>query len=433
MKRTNCGPAPLTGVDDGSAAWLAGMRAGDSILRIDGMPLRDAIDVWMALADGGEHSLAIEHNGAIHDITVDTSSGPPGFELAKPVFGQLATCTNNCVFCFVDQLPEGLREELYVKDDDFRLSFMGGNFITLTNIEKDDIKRILEERLSPLYVSLHSTEPGVRKKLFVNPDAARALKALRMLLKAGIRVHVQIVLVRGINDAEHLDATLGDILEHYPEVATIGIVPVGVSRGGRKTLPESFAYDKEAAAAVLEQIERWRSAFGPGRLFAADEFFFMAGLQPPEADYYGEFEQLENGVGLARLARDSYAEASRAALPAGSLEDCALLTTPAGWWVLCPLGLEETGLEILVSENSLFGDRVNVCGLLPGKDVARALASSGARAAIIPGVALDESLRFIDGLALADVTEGRRISLFASPSTGEGLAKTLADVAGGLR
>jgi len=426
LKKTNCGPARVAAVRAGSPAEDAGVRAGDRIWKIDGEPMRDAIDYLLALAGGGSHALDVERGGETLSIVLDTDSGPLGIELEDQVFGALATCDNNCMFCFVDQLPTGLRQSVYIKDDDFRLSFLAGNFITLTNLTHKDVRRIARERLSPLYVSLHSTEEVVRKKMFGNPEAARSLKVLRELLRDGIEVHAQVVLVRGVNDASHLDKTLADVGEHFNGIATVGVVPVGLTRGGRRTLPSKYGFDAASSADLISQVERWRSELG-GRVAAADEFFFMAGLQPPEEEYYGEFEQLENGIGLARLFRTSFLEAVEpGTLDAGNHDGVAIVTSPIGAWALGPLGIEEAGATVLQCENTLFGANVNVCGLLPGRDVASALEKTpGARVALVPGVAIDATGAFIDGMTTAEVVEKTGVRLEVVPATGEEMAAAL--------
>lgn len=176
-KTIECGPAPVAHVDAGSPAERAGLRAFDKILTIDGQPLRDLVDFYVAISEGPDHRLEVDREGTRLYLDMRLGSETCGIEMSEQVFDRVRTCDNNCMFCFVDQLPAGLREPVYVKDDDYRLSFLSGNFITLTNVNRSDVKRIVRQRLSPLYVSLHATDPGVRKKMFGNPDAGGALKA----------------------------------------------------------------------------------------------------------------------------------------------------------------------------------------------------------------------------------------------------------------
>jgi putative radical SAM enzyme (TIGR03279 family) len=426
MKRTNCGPAAIDRVEQGSAAEAAGLKAGDSIIKIDGLPLRDVLDLYMGLAGEGGALLEIRRGDTLSEVRIDLQGSPPGIEVSEPVFGSIATCDNNCMFCFVDQLPGGLRPSLYVKDDDYRLSFLGGNFITLTNLNRADVRRITTERLSPLYVSLHSTETVVRKKMFGNPEADRSLKVLREVLRAGIDVHLQIVVVRGVNDSEHLDHTLRDIREEFPRVKSVGVVPVGLSTGGKKTLADKYGFDRDSSAELIEQVNAWRRRFGRILLAAADEFYFMAGAEPPGAEYYGWFDQIENGVGIARLFRDEFEKEWAGGVEAGSCRGVGIVTTPIGAWGLAPLDIERTGAALVVSENTLFGPKVNVCGLLPGKAVIAALKSrDGIELALVPSVALDDEGAFIDGLTLKDVAENTGVRVEPVMASGAGLAGAL--------
>ena len=400
------GPALVATVAPGSPAAKAGLEAGDLIWRVDGERMRDLIDLYVALADDVPHLCKVQRGESTLVLEIDPSGSEVGLEIAEPLFGEVITCDNSCMFCFVDQLPAGLRETLYVKDDDYRLSFLGGNFVTLTNVTVEDIDRIVDERLSPLYVSVQATEPEVRRRMFGNARADRGLENLRLLLEEPwMDVHVQVVLVKGVNDGMHLDATLEAIREIYPGVRSVGLVPVGITSGGLKPLDPAYGYDGESARAVLGQIEGWRPLLGPAGPFAADEFFFLAGLRPPAADYYADYPQLENGIGMARWFADQFARVlRRKRMPVRGREATTIVTTPMGDWALAPLGLEEMGVELLVCRNSLFGERVTVCGLLPGRDVISALLGAGAKGRVlVPGIALGEREEFVDGVDVSEV------------------------------
>lgn len=422
------GPGLVATVEPGSPAEAAGVRPGDMIWEIDGEPMRDIIDYYLLMADDVGHVLSIERDGASSEVEVDSVGASPGIEMEEPLFGRLITCDNRCMFCFVDQLPAGLKDRVYVKDDDYRLSFLQGNFVTLTNLSEGDLERIVEERLSPLYVSVHATDPALRCEMFGNAGAERSLSVLESLLEAGIEIHIQVVLVRGLNDSGALDRTLSDVSAKYGGVASIGVVPVGISRNGRMELPAAYGFDSGSAATVLAQLERWRPEFGDAGPFAADEFFFLAGMEAPPAAYYSGFQQTENGIGLARLFRDAFTvTAERSGMPSGC-HGTVIVTTSIGSWTLEGLGIEDTGAGLLVCDNTLFGADVNVCGLLPGRDVVRALAETeGVRRALVPDVALDADGAFIDGVTVNEVAGETCIDIITVANEGAALLRALWD------
>lgn len=437
MEERSADPSPtrgarLSGVDPGSRAEKAGLRAGDAVLRVDGEEMRDLIDLYLLLADDVPHELEVVRDGERLSLTLPVGRGEPGMEVAEPVFDGVRLCRNDCIFCFVDQLPEGLKPSVYVKDDDYRLSFLQGNFVTLTNLSDDDMRRISDEMLSPLYVSLHTTDPELRARMFGSPRAASALKRLKELLDAGIQVHVQLVLLRGVNDADSLDRTLRDLAGYYSPVSSVGAVPIGITGGGRISVPREWGFDRDSARETIEQLDSWRGTFGDAGPFASDEFFFMAGLDAPPAQYYSDFAQTENGIGLARLFRDNFTESAwRLLLPEG-LASTAVVTTPIGAWALSGLGLDCTGARLLVCINTLFGPGVNVCGLLPGRDILRELerarepgGRNGIRQALVPAVAVDDNGDFIDGMSVEELAEESGARITVVPVAGSGLVRAL--------
>lgn len=428
MRGNARGAARVAAVESGSRAEASGLSAGDLIRRIDGEEMQDLIDLYLLLADDVPHRLEVQRGDELLSLTLEVGRGQPGIEIAEPVFGEVRLCHNKCIFCFVDQLPEGLKPSVYVKDDDYRLSFLQGNFITLTNLSKADLERIEDEMLSPLYVSLHTTDPELRARMFGSPGAGVALDNLRALLGAGIEVHLQIVLLRGVNDADSLDRTLGDLESEYVGVSSVGVVPVGVSEGGRLRVPDEWAFDRDSARETVERLEGWRERFGDAGPFAADEFFFLAGMPVPGAEYYGDFPQTENGIGLARLFRDNFTESAwKLWLPTGR-ETTAVVTTPIGAWALDDLGIEATGARMLVCGNTLFGPRVNVCGLLPGHDILRELERhDGIRHALAPSVAVDGEGEFIDRMSVRELSAASGVRIEVVPVTGAALIQALWD------
>ena len=310
----------ITAVNPGSIAADLAWQPGDRLLSLNGHPLRDVIDYRFYQADD-QVVAEVDHDS--HTRTYDIHKDPDedlGVEFEDGLFDRLRTCRNNCPFCFLKGLPTGLRRTLYLKDDDFRYSFLFGNFVTLTNLAESDWQRIGEQRLSPLYVSVHATEPGLRRRLLGNPAAPDVLAQIRRLGEMRIQVHTQIVLVPPLNTGDALARTVRDLAALYPTVQSIGVVPVGLTRraadgasGGLRTLTAVEARQ------VVRDHRAWRSenreAAGSGLVYLADELFLRAGAPIPAAPYYEGFPQLENGIGLVRGLLDDWRRVKRRGLP----------------------------------------------------------------------------------------------------------------------
>src|SRR5205085_3770057 len=264
---------------------------------------RDVIE-WRLLADEADLELDVRRGGLTTTVAVPKADGTPlGVDVSSALFDQVRTCDNHCEFCFIYQLPKGLRPSLYVKDDDYRLSFLYGNYTTLTRFTELDLERVITERLSPLNVSIHATDPEVRSRMLRNRRGATSLRWLRALLDAGIEVHGQVVVCPGVNDGAILDDTLAGVLDQYPELATVCVVPLGVSR--YSTEGSMRPHTPEEAAAVVDTVEDWQSVFlatvGRRVAFAADEYYLLADRPFPERGAYEGFPMHEDGVGMARV------------------------------------------------------------------------------------------------------------------------------------
>jgi len=387
--------AIVASVDPG-AAEAAGLRPGDRVVSVDGAPVRDIIDWWW-LTDEPSFALGVERDGLELALAVERVAGEPlGVAFGDTLFTPIRECDNACAFCFVSGLPEGLRPALYVRDDDFRLSFLSGNFVTLTNVTDADVERILTQRLSPLHVSVHAVDPGVRARLICPTAEDRALEVLDTLLQGGIEVHVQIVLVPGVNDGDVLDETLA-YLAARDGVLSVGAVPMGFTGHQTRWLA---SYAADSAVAVLETIGHWqrrmRNDRSIGWVYAADEFFLLAGAPIPPAGEYDDFPQFENGIGMASAFVDEFAP------PQGQPSASATLLTGELFAPVLRRLLEAAGwgdLHVLPVENRLFGGNVGVTGLLGGADLLRAIAADGCRGTyFIPDVVINS-----DGLLLDDV------------------------------
>lgn len=435
--------ARVLAVAPDSPAAAAGLLAGDEVLSVNGEAVRDVIR-YQLQADEPHVELEIRRGGLERSLVVDKDAGVPlGVDLASAVFDQVRTCDNHCPFCFIFQLPPGMRPSLSLQDDDYRLSFLYGNFTTLTRFTEADLERVLTERLGPLYVSIHATDPELRARLLRNRRGATSLRWLGALLDAGIAVHGQIVVCPGINDGAALDDTLLGILDRFPRLATVGVVPVGISAHSRE--PELRAHTAEDAARVLDTVERWQQryldAVGRRLAYAADELYLLAGRPFPVLDHYttdgdGRIEQHENGIGMAatfagevdaalsgRAVRPTgvrsgffawvdgapatgyralrVQDADVASRPDGGTRPIGIVTGEYGERVLEPLVprlSEAAGVPVrtVPVANRFFGGNIAVTGLLTGSDVARVLAEEPVHDRyLLPDVVLSEG-RFLD-------------------------------------
>ncbi|MGB9111959.1 MAG: DUF512 domain-containing protein, partial [Acidimicrobiales bacterium] len=304
----------VVAVTPGSPAALAGVVLGDEIVSVNGEAPNDVIGFWIATNEP-DPELAVRRGGLEFEFICEKSAGEPlGVEVSSAVFDRVRTCDNHCAFCFIYQLPKGMRKSLYVKDDDYRLSFLYGNFTTLTRFTELDFERVVTERLSPLYVSIHATDPEVRSALLRNRRGATSLRWLQALLGEGIEVHGQVVVCPGVNDGAVLDDTMAGVLERFPELASVGVVPLGVSRySDEKQMRPHTTAD---AVQVVDLVETWQKRFtallGRRLVFLADEYYLLAHRPFPQADAYEGFPQLENGIGMAaEFRRDFGARATQ--------------------------------------------------------------------------------------------------------------------------
>src|SRR5919108_1320543 len=395
-------------------AAAAGVRAGDRILAINGHGLRDAIDFQFHAGDD-RLALSVERGGATRALRMARRPGADlGVELEAPRAGEIATCANKCVFCFIHQLPKGMRKSLYVKDDDFRLSFLHGNYITLTDLDEGELERIVAQRLSPLYVSVHATDPALRWELLGRPRAAaEILPRLERLASAGIRMHAQIVLCPGLNDGAHLERTVRELAPLHPQIATTAIVPVGLTRH-RERLPALRTLTDDEARALTARIAGWHQDFlerlGSRFVFLGDEVYLQAGVPLPQADAYEGFAVAEDGIGLVRRFEDGVVRALRRRRAAGGPRDVTLVSGALYAPRLARLVAAIPGATARVASvpNAFFGGTVSVAGLLTGQDIARHLATlpTLGEAVIVPAVALrDRDGVFLDDMTAADLAD----------------------------
>ena len=398
----------VTAVRPGSIADELGLVAGTELVSVNGRELEDFLD-WEFLTAEEEFTLHVRQPDGveIHFEIERPFSEALGVAVEPP---RIRRCANRCDFCFVDGLPQGLREVLYIRDDDYRLSFQYGNFATLTNLKPRDVQRIIEYRLSPLYVSVHATDPVTRRWLLRNPTAPDILEQFGHFAAHGIRFHTQIVLSPGVNDGAVLERTLGDLYGLGAPVLSVSVVPVGLTEFSKHSLVrEPSAAECRAAAGPVEAWQlRAQRERGAHWVYGADELYLRASMELPPEVSYEEFEQVENGVGSVRFLQRRIREDATAFQEWEGLRIGVVTGTSMGQLmpqVLEPLA-EASGasFDLLVVENGLFGPRVTTAGLLPGKSIAAALRqASGLDLALLPAESVNDDLRFIDGVPAPDL------------------------------
>ena len=394
----------VTAVHPDTIADELGLVVGTELLSVNGRELHDFLD-WEFLTAEAEFVLHVRQpDGEEIEFEIERSlADPMGVDLEPP---RVRRCANRCDFCFVDGLPEGLRQSLYIRDDDYRLSFRYGHFVTLTNLKPWDVDRIIEYRLSPLYVSVHATDPVTRRYVLRNPLAPDIMPMLREFAAHDIIFHTQVVMSPGVNDGKVLERTLADLYDFGPAVQNCSVVPVGLTEYSKHHLVREPT--AEECAAAVGVIERWstraRRERGITWAFGSDELYIRGGLPLPPAEAYDGFEQVENGVGAVRYLQD------RIATDGEELESLAGrrigIVTGTAMGALMPMVAEplaaRTGalLEVIPVENSLFGSSVTCAGLLPGAAIQRALA--GRRdldMALIPGESVNDEGLFMDSMS----------------------------------
>jgi putative radical SAM enzyme (TIGR03279 family) len=453
--------APLVvAVTPASPAAVAGVLPGDEIVRVNGDVPRDIIE-WQMATDEADVELDVLRGGLDLAFSIEKRAGEPlGVDVSSAVFDRVRTCDNHCEFCFIYQLPKGMRRSLYLKDDDYRLSFLYGNFTTLTRFTEADLERVVTERLSPLHVSIHATDPDVRSQMLKNPRGAMSLRWLRALLDHGITVRGQIVVCPGVNDGAVLADTMAGVLDQYPELDSVAVVPLGISKFNGEAAMRFHTVAE--AQAVVDIVADWQDVFqatlGKRMVYAADEYYLMARRPFPPAERYDGFPMHEDGIGMARtfeaefhgrtddatgVRRGFFAAVDAPPNPAAytglrptatsacgsnSTSDGAdrsggngaapialrprrhapigVLTGELGAPVIAPLieSLGRTDVRVITVRNDFFGGNTGVTGLMTGEDVSRVLAAEphGHRY-LLPDVCLSDEGRFLDGLTVADL------------------------------
>ncbi|MBV5339941.1 MAG: DUF512 domain-containing protein [Deltaproteobacteria bacterium] len=417
----------------GSIAARFEVVAGDRLLAVNGQPLRDLIDYSYYTASEEELLLEIEkQDGELWELEVERSAGEPlGLTFSAPA---PARCSNNCLFCFVHQLPRGLREPLYVKDEDYRLSFLNGNYVTLANIKVSELNRIIAQRLSPLYISVHATNPALRERLLGKTGIPPIMEQLQRLADARIVMHTQVVLCPGLNDGEELRRTVADLAGLYPAVQSLAVVPLGLT-AHRQSLPQLTPVDAEYAKGFISiwqsQAVAMRRKLGQPLLFLADEFYLKAGLPFPPIKEYGDFPQIENGVGMVPLFMKEAIRLLKRVRPVGPFRATVVTGVSAFGFIADFLAelAEKSGVDIvpLAVENKLFGSSITVSGLISGNDIATSLHSHNIGSCLfVPDVMLKEGEGvFLDDVSLDQLERRIGCPVIVFDSTPRGFYKAL--------
>jgi putative radical SAM enzyme (TIGR03279 family) len=390
-------------VDGGSLGERIGLKPGDEIHELNGQPLLDVVDFQFRAATIGRRTTLRTQDRSITFIRREWESFGIEFESIEPM-----TCTNQCVFCFVHQTPKHVRRSLHIKDEDYRLSFLFGNYLTLTNVHEEEIRRIIEQRLSPLYISVHATEPDLRARLLGNPEYDGLMEKVARLAKAGITLHCQVVLCPGLNDGVHLERTITDLVRLHPGVASLAIVPVGLTNH-RKNLPVLQPFTPEHARATIAHVapiqRRLKRQTGTPFAFLGDEIYIMAGVVIPPAAHYSDFPQIENGVGMVRAFLNQFQSALRKQPTNDRVHGTVCTGKIFHPYLKNCVDQLRMDLKTVAVDSKFWGSGIGVAGLLTGSDFIEGLKGNihGDFVVLPSECMIGDDYLFLDDLTVKDV------------------------------
>ena len=423
----------IVGVEPDSPCARKRVREGDMLLSVNAHEINDVLDYRFYIQAERLELHIRTQKGRERTIHIrKTEDEEPGLLFETYLMDKQRRCANKCIFCFIDQLPHGMRDSLYFKDDDARLSFLFGNYITLTNLSEREVQRIIDMHISPINVSVHTMNPDLRCRMMGNRKAGECLAYLRRFADAGLRLNTQLVLCPGINDGEELLFSLHELRKLTPALQSIAAVPVGLT-AHRDGLEPLRPFTKEEAAAVIDTIDsfnRQNAQDGVERLaFAADEFYLKAGRSVPDASYYGDYPQLENGVGMWALLREEFRQALDDAAPQTCSRTVTAVTGQAVYPLIAELArmaeakFRDLHIQVIAIENRFFGKEITVSGLLTGQDIlAQTRALDLGDALLFPATALRQGEDvFLDDLTPGDLERELHVPLIPTPGDGQGL------------
>lgn len=430
-------------IEQDSIAQELGIQAGDILLAVNGQKVQDVFDyryliqeeyveLTIRTIEGEEYIAEIEKEES-EDIGIIFESG---------LMDNAKSCKNKCIFCFIDQLPKGMRESLYFKDDDSRLSFLQGNYVTLTNMLEEDINHIIFYHLSPINVSVHTTDLELRKKMLKNPNADKVLDVMKKLADAGIEMNLQVVLCRGINDGAILDKTIEDCVCFFPHAKSMSVVPIGLTKY-RQNLYTMIPFDKQESKKVIAQVENWqkklKQKLGTSFVFLSDEFYLKAGCDLPDDTFYEDFAQYENGVGMLSLLKAEFEQALQKyqyQLPKQKQNTISIATGEAAYDLikkLCDKVIEycpKWNICVYKIHNDFFGDEITVSGLLTGQDIIKQLEKKelGSYLLLPESLLRNDTTMLLDDIEIEDIEKALNIVIKITKNTGEALLCNILDL-----
>ena len=424
-------------VEAGSIAEEMGIEAGDKLISINDTAIEDVFDYHFLVSDEEIILLIQKPDGEEWELEIEKDYDEDlGIEFEQGLMDEYRSCRNKCVFCFIDQMPKGMRETLYFKDDDSRLSFLQGNYITLTNMSDHDIDRIVRYHLEPINISFHTTNPELRCEMLHNRFAGDALKKVDTLFEHGIQMNGQIVLCKGINDGEELERSIHDLTQYLPYLQSVSVVPVGLTKY-RDGLCELESFEKEDAIKVLETIEKWQKiiydAYGTHFIHAGDEWYILAERELPKEETYDGYLQLENGVGMLRLLKEEFEEAFSIIEGDAKEREVSLATGKLAYPYLQELlerlqdKFPNLKVHLYQIQNDFFGEKITVSGLITGRDLIEQLKGKalGAKLLLPCNMFRDGEEVFLDDVTLSEVKESLQVEVDIVKSSGQDFIESI--------